>query len=82
VLSEIWNPILGPLYLPHFLSDPFHIFRDGRLPEGLPFPPKVPPELLLVSPNLKGKFWFGAPKPHLKLDFGVKNVWKRFLWQK
>jgi len=38
------EPQFGAPYLPHFLSDLFHIFRDGRPPESLPVPTKTSPK--------------------------------------
>jgi len=51
VMYQIWNPNLGPSYLPHFLSDLFHIFRDGRPLKVFQFLPKFPLNLLPVSHN-------------------------------
>jgi len=55
------------------MEDPLKVF---------PPPSKDPPKLLPVSPNLKGNGRVWSTPNHLKLDFGVKNGWKRFLWQK
>jgi len=45
------EPQFGAPYLPHFLSDLFHIFRDGRPLKVFQFPPKLPLNLLPVSHN-------------------------------
>ena len=67
------NPKIGPLIpppisypiLPMFsgMEDPLKVFHPQS---------KVSPKLLLVSPNLRAKFGFGAPQTHLKWDFRVK----------
>jgi len=45
------------------MEDPLKVFHPQS---------KVSPKLLLVSPNLRAKFGFGAPQTHLKWDFRVK----------
>jgi len=82
VLSVIRNPKIWPLIYSPFLVDISQIFRDGRSPEGLPSPIKRTPKIASGFPYLKGKVRVWGTPNHLKLDFGVKNGWKRFLGQK
>jgi len=55
------------------MEDPLKVFHPLS---------KDPPKLLPFSSYLKGKVWVWGTPNHLKLDFGVKNGWKRFLGQK
>ena len=55
MVSEIWNPKIVPIIFPQFLSDPFHIFRDGKLLKVFQFSSKFSPHLLPVFHTKIGK---------------------------
>jgi len=83
VLSEISNPKLRPWFLPHFLSDLSHIFRDGsfslKIFQGQP---KFPLNLVPVSHNKRGNLGSEVPEIHILTEFMVRSGCNRFLDQK
>jgi len=77
------KPQIGPLISSPFLVGSFSNFQVWKIPGRSSIShQEIPPKLLPVSCNIKGKVRVWGTPNHLKWDFGAENDKKRFLSQK